>query len=140
MANLTVNSGSQAGRRYQLARSRYVLGRHPDCDIVVDAGSVSRHHAQVLRISDECFIEDLNSRNGTFVNDRMIFGRHRLDEGDRIRVCDILFTYHTSEGVPDEDDSGHAILVDDGQETVSTYSGWVWTMPCIRKRVPEATT
>ena len=121
MAFLTVNSGPQAGRRHALSRPRVVLGRHPDCDIVVDAGAVSRHHAQVLRIGDECFVEDLNSRNGTFVNDRMIFGRQRLEEGDRIRVCDIQLVYHGDEVSPEEDESGHAILVDDTQEsTVST--------------------
>ena len=88
---------------------------------MVDAGAVSRHHAQVLQIGDECFIEDLNSRNGTFVNDRMIFGRQRLEEGDRIRVCDIQFTYHGDDVPPEDDESGHAILVDDTQETtVST--------------------
>lgn len=120
MPYLTVSSGSQAGHRHVLARDRYVLGRHPDCDIVVDAGAVSRHHAQVLRIGEDYHIEDLNSRNGTFVNDRMIFGRQRLESGDRIRVCDILFTYQTHDGPTDLDDSGPAILVDDGHETVST--------------------
>ncbi len=121
MAYLTVNSGSQTGHRHLLNRPRVVLGRHPDCDIVVDAGAVSRHHAQVLQIGDECFIEDLNSRNGTFVNDRMIFGRQRLEEGDRIRVCDIQFAYHGQTTPPEGDESGHAILVDDTQETtVST--------------------
>ncbi len=121
MAYLTVKTGTQAGRRHTLSRPRIVLGRHPDCDIVVDAGAVSRHHAQILQIGEESFIEDLNSRNGTFVNDRMIFGRQRLEEGDQIRVCDIQFLYHGDESSSKDEDSGHAILVDDTQEsTVST--------------------
>ena len=109
-------NGSLAGQRQVLTKGRYILGRHPECDIVVDAGAVSRHHAQLFCVGDEFFVEDMNSRNGTFVNDQMIFGRHRLAEGDRIRVCDIAFLFHNEELSEATEQSSMAVLVDDAQE------------------------
>ncbi|MCA9152794.1 MAG: FHA domain-containing protein, partial [Planctomycetales bacterium] len=115
MAFLTADNGPTIGQRHVLTKNRYVLGRHPECDIVVDAGAVSRHHAQLFRMGPEFFVEDMNSRNGTFVNDQMIFGRHRLKTGDRIRVCDIAFSFQ-GDTEADDPPSGMAVLVDDGQE------------------------
>jgi serine phosphatase RsbU (regulator of sigma subunit)/pSer/pThr/pTyr-binding forkhead associated (FHA) protein len=121
MAFLVAENGLTAGQRHVLNKSRHVLGRHPECDIVVDAGAVSRHHAQLFRMGDEFYVEDLNSRNGTFVNDQMIFGRHRLGEGDRIRVCDIAFTFHDEQSAQGGDSSSMAVLVDDARDSsVST--------------------
>jgi phosphoserine phosphatase RsbU/P len=117
MAFLVAENGSSAGQRHGLTKGRYVLGRHPECDIVVDAGAVSRHHAQLFRVADEFYVEDMNSRNGTFVNDQMIFGRHRLSEGDRIRVCDISFTFHNDQPYGTDEPSSRAILVDDSKES-----------------------
>jgi serine phosphatase RsbU (regulator of sigma subunit) len=71
-----------------------VLGRHPDCDIVLDAAAVSRQHAQILSENGLFLIEDLHSRNGTFVNGQLIQGRHTLASGDRIKICDLSFLFH----------------------------------------------
>ena len=40
------------------------------------------------------FIEDLHSRNGTFVNGRLIEGRQLLQNGDRLKICDLSFTFY----------------------------------------------
>lgn len=94
MAVLQVLKGLNAGQQYPLRGERAVLGRHPDCDIVLDAGAVSRQHAQIVVVDEEFYVEDLKSRNGTFVNGQMIQGRHRLQENDRLKICDLLFTFH----------------------------------------------
>jgi len=49
MAFLTVNNGPNAGKRYELdsQKGAYMLGRHPDCQIIVDVGAVSRYHAKI---------------------------------------------------------------------------------------------
>ena len=73
---------------------RVVLGRHPDCDIVLDAASVSRQHAQIVRDAGQFFIEDLHSRNGTFVNGQLIQGRHSLQDGDRLKICDLSLAFY----------------------------------------------
>jgi len=119
MAFLKAENGSSSGRKYQLDRIRHVIGRRPDCDIVVDDNSVSRTHAQILKSGDDFYVEDMNSRNGTHVNDQMIFGRKKLRSGDRIRVCDLVFAFHdeqASETAADQPATIHAtrkVLLDD---------------------------
>ncbi len=95
MAVLQLLKGKNPGQLFPLDRERSVLGRHPDCDIVLDAGAVSRQHAQILNVNDDYFVEDLDSRNGTFVNGELTHGRHQLEDKDRLKVCDLLFTFHT---------------------------------------------
>ncbi len=97
MAYVTANNGPDAGGRYELSDKPSILGRHPDCEIVVDAGAVSRQHAQICADGTSFYIEDLQSRNGTYVNDQMIEGRRVLTDGDQLRVCDVAFTFHGGE-------------------------------------------
>jgi len=70
------------------------LGRDPSCDIVIDMklyGSVSRRHAEIRPIHSESKLSgwevcDLDSANGTFVNNRRLDGCHQLQHGDRLRL------------------------------------------------------
>lgn len=94
MAFITANNGPDAGKQYDLETSKNVLGRHPDCQITIDVGAVSRQHAQIVSEGNLHYIEDLRSRNGTFLNDKMIDGRQLLRNGDRVRVCDVEFAFH----------------------------------------------
>lgn len=94
MAALKTVRGWNPGQVIALTRPSVILGRHPDCDIVLDLGPVSRQHARVLQVGGEYYIEDLHSRNGTFVNDQRVEGRRRLAENDQIRICDIVFSFH----------------------------------------------
>jgi len=88
-------NGPQAGKRYELKGEKCILGRHPDCDIVIEVGAVSRNHCQAIREGNAYFIEDLASRNGTFLNDEAtkIEGRRQLSLGDEIRVCEVSFKF-----------------------------------------------
>ena len=61
----------------------YVLGRHPDCDLVLNDGSVSRRHAAITREGDRWLIVDLGSRNGTHVNGWRVAEAHVFD-GDEL--------------------------------------------------------
>ncbi|SFH81019.1 SpoIIE family protein phosphatase [Planctomicrobium piriforme] len=93
MAILQVISGAAEGTQFPLMADRTILGRHPNCQVVLQSGVVSRHHAQVLESHGTFYIEDLRSRNGTFVNDRKIEGRTELQDGDELRLCDILLQF-----------------------------------------------
>src|SRR5262245_48824701 len=99
MNYLLANNGPQAGHRYELAGDKWILGRHPDCDIVIEVGAVSRNHCQVLRDGTTYSLEDLGSRNGTFLNDETdkLEGRRPLRAGDIIRVCEVNFTFGNDE-------------------------------------------
>jgi phosphoserine phosphatase RsbU/P len=92
---LQANNGPQAGRRYEIKGDKCVLGRHPDCHVVIEVGAVSRQHCQLVRDGKNFLLEDLHSRNGTFLNDEpgQIEGRRALKPGDRIRVCEVTFTF-----------------------------------------------
>jgi phosphoserine phosphatase RsbU/P len=94
---LVANNGPQAGRKYELKGDKSILGRHPDCHIVVEVGAVSRNHCHVIREGSDYKVEDLGSRNGTFVNDEpeKISGKRTLKLGDVIRVCEVNFTFQT---------------------------------------------
>jgi phosphoserine phosphatase RsbU/P len=115
MAFLTANNGPRAGQRYELNRKESVLGRHPDCDVVIDVGAVSRYHCKVLSNAQSFSVEDLNSRNGTFLDEQVIQGRTPLEHGNLIRVCDVVFTFHDREKNIDSSDesSFRAVIIDD---------------------------
>ena len=68
-----------------------VLGRGSDCDLVVPYKLLSRKHARFLVDGDHLLVEDLNSGNGTFVNDQRVT-KARLKPGDRISFARLSFT------------------------------------------------
>lgn len=79
--------GDSGRRRFKLAAGRAVIGRHPGCDVVIDAPAVSRQHAAVTVVDGRHHVEDLQSRNGTAVNGRPLTVRQPLEHGDEIDVC-----------------------------------------------------
>ncbi len=94
MAILRVISGSTPGQEIPIEGNLAVLGRHPNCHIKLEDGSVSREHARITRQGERFFIEDLNSRNGTFVNGRLVEGCQPLQENDHLKLCDLQFSFH----------------------------------------------
>src|SRR5260370_19024037 len=94
MASLLVLKGNTPGQRIHLSDDTVVLGRNPDCQVPIGGTAVSRNHAQILRIQGKYFIEDLKSRNKTYVNNEEVTSRLQLHENDRIKICDFLCTFH----------------------------------------------
>jgi predicted nucleic acid-binding Zn-ribbon protein len=74
---------------YPLGR-RTRIGRAPGCELQIDAQSVSRHHAMLLKGTSEIIIEDLNSTNGVLVNARKVT-RQVLNDGDLITIGETHF-------------------------------------------------
>jgi len=123
MAFLLVNNGPEKGRQYDLVDGEYILGRHRDCHIVIDVGAVSRQHCKIRVSGSTCLVQDLKSRNGTFLNERVIEGEHRLQDSDQVRVCDIVFrfcTQQSEDSSSQEDSTPSAVVVDDdsGSSTI----------------------
>jgi adenylate cyclase len=71
MFNLIYTEGGEP-RRFTLETGETVVGRQPACDLVIDDPSVSRHHAKLTVSRGQCKLEDLNSRNGTFVDGELV--------------------------------------------------------------------
>jgi len=87
VAVLLFQSGTRHREQVPLGPGRLLIGRHPDCDIVLEAASVSRQHAALGVTPEGVTIEDLRSRNGTAVNDVRLVGPRRLEHGDVISIC-----------------------------------------------------
>jgi chromosome segregation ATPase len=68
------------------------IGRAAGCELQIEAGSVSRHHALILVGAREALIEDLNSTNGVLVNGRKV-SRQQLADGDAVTIGEIQFRY-----------------------------------------------
>ena len=95
MFYLLALSGPQSGKRYEIKGEKCILGRHPDCHIVIEVTAVSRNHCQIVREGNSCYLEDLGSRNGTFLNSETskIETRRLLKPGDEVRVCEVTFRF-----------------------------------------------
>src|SRR5262245_48519283 len=74
-------------RELWIGSSAFVVGRGAEADLQLDDESVSRRHA-LFRVGENelASVDDLGSRNGTFVNDRRIAGRVQLAAGDVIAL------------------------------------------------------
>ena len=88
-----------ASETHILKAQEVILGREDKCGIVVPNHAVSRQHSKIIIKNGEFFIEDLNSRNGTFVNNRAITVPHQLKHDDRIKICDFQFLYQDEKAV-----------------------------------------
>src|SRR5690606_4013881 len=97
MAILQIVNPAGGSEQVELPSDRNVMGRHPECEVVLESASVSRQHAMIIKQDGQFFIEDLHSRNGTFVNGQLIAGRKLLQDGDRLKICDLTFTFYSNQ-------------------------------------------
>ena len=86
-------SGTNLGRRYVLGSKQMIIGRADNADIIINEKSISRQHARCSLNGPNLEIVDLNSSNGTFVNDVKIKTKHILVDGDIVRIGKILLKY-----------------------------------------------
>jgi DNA-binding winged helix-turn-helix (wHTH) protein len=69
-----------------LDAGEHVLGRDPDVEIYLDSPGVSRRHARITIAANRATIEDLGSKNGTFVGEQQVHASRLLSDGDIIAV------------------------------------------------------
>lgn len=93
MPALKVKKGEGLAASFSLLDDVTVLGRSVDCDIVLQHMSVSRQHAKVSSTDNVYSIEDLQSRNGVFVNGNPLDEPRLLANGDVIQICGYLFSF-----------------------------------------------
>lgn len=94
MAFLRANNGPNIGREFELIQRETLVGRHPSCEVVVQDSAISRRHAKIdVDENGDYYISDLQSRNGTQVNGQSIKTTHKLMHGDRIQICDTVFSF-----------------------------------------------
>lgn len=101
MAKLTLKFAERELQQCAVGAHAVSIGRLPDNLIVIDNPAVSGRHARVLREGRHYVIEDLNSTNGTFVNEKPI-ARHTLLEGDVALIGrhSVVFSFEGGEQAP----------------------------------------
>ena len=80
--------------RARLGEGEHVMGRDPDLELFLDSPGISRRHALIRIAGDEATVEDLGSKNGTFVGDRRLDSLTPLVDGDVIRVGSVQLTFN----------------------------------------------
>ncbi|HEY4235224.1 MAG TPA: SpoIIE family protein phosphatase [Lacipirellulaceae bacterium] len=94
MAFLELVKNGAPATRFAIDGERAVIGRSNDCEVPLDVAAVSRRHAAVLRAEGRYFIEDLESRNGTYLNEQRIVDRTPLRDGDELLICGQTIRFH----------------------------------------------
>jgi len=92
MAEIFAFREDKLGFRYQLGQ-RTVLGRAPDCDLILFDRSASRQHAEIFQVDEKYYIADLGSTNGTLVNDQPVTLQVHLEPYDTIKIGPELFIF-----------------------------------------------
>ncbi|GAA2240002.1 FHA domain-containing protein [Rarobacter faecitabidus] len=83
---LTVTAGPLEGTTLPLGNVSVVIGRAPDCTLVVDDDYASSRHARIFPDEGRWFVEDLGSTNGTFLNGNPVHDRIELPIGASLQV------------------------------------------------------
>ena len=83
---LIAQSGPLRGQRWILSKTRLVIGRDSECDIVVADNTVSRQHAVITKQDGDWLLED-SSKNGTYVNEKSVDKIKILNDGDFISIA-----------------------------------------------------
>jgi hypothetical protein len=84
------------GSRVQIALDPVTIGRHPDCDVVLNDQEVSRQHAEVRREDEGLVLVDLGSLNGTKVNGAGVKAPRELQDGDTITILTFNIRFEAS--------------------------------------------
>ena len=122
---LMVSEGELLGHRWTLTNDEMLIGRGTDADIVLPERQVSRYHLKIHYRDSRYFLEDLDSKNGTFLNGQPVKGTVPLMDGDEIQIAlcvRMLFvgsdaTVPLSFDLPKADGTG--MLLEENKRTVS---------------------
>ena len=92
MAKLVIKFNDTVIDQIVLKQGDVNIGRRPGSDILLDNMAISGNHASIFTIGEDSFIQDLNSTNGTFVNNKRI-AKHHLENGDVVSIGNHTLTY-----------------------------------------------
>ena len=99
---LTASGPRLVSRRgeWLLSEGSSLVGRDRDCAVRIESATLSRRHARIVVTTGETTLEDLGSKNGTFVNGQRVTHAVVLEDNDRIRLGSVTVTYRVLENLP----------------------------------------
>jgi DNA-binding winged helix-turn-helix (wHTH) protein len=80
-------------RQIALSEGENIVGRAPDAGVWIEAPGVSRHHARIVLGESGAVLEDLGSKNGTYVQGHRVTAPRPLADGDQIRLGSVVMTF-----------------------------------------------
>jgi pSer/pThr/pTyr-binding forkhead associated (FHA) protein len=113
MARLIVRFEDRVVKEYVIGTSA-TIGRLPDNTVLLDNAAVSGHHARIFFDGERFVLEDLKSKNGTFVNDKVVLTRRTLTDGDIVLVGKHRLLFQ------------EPVLVDDAEAVLETLGDTVY--------------
>lgn len=98
--SLEVLNGSAEGKKLYLTDelNEFAIGRDPDCEFPINEYVISRRHSQIIKRWGGIAIRDLESKNGTFVNNRRVVEEY-LHDGDRVALGTIVFLFRNPQEI-----------------------------------------
>ena len=113
MAKLVMKFKGQIIDHIELTQGDMKIGRRASCDIFLDNLAISGEHANLFTIGEDSFVQDLNSTNGTYVNNKKIT-KHHLQSGDEITIGKHTFVYFADDEVqpPKTEDFAKTVIID----------------------------
>src|SRR4029434_952096 len=97
MPEIEVQTNEGFLRRVLVKGPRLVIGRSEESDVFLPDTLLSRRHAEIEQRMDGCYLIDLGSTNGTFLNRARVVGEQRLRHGDIIAVGDSKLVFSENE-------------------------------------------
>ena len=122
---LQIISGPLTGQLFTLERDVTIIGRNPECDVVLQPKSVSRRHAAIVRKSDGFLIRDMGSTRGTYVNGQKISTPVMLHDGNTVQIGELLLTF-----------SSRMVQIQEGDEEQSTVYAAIDMVNSSSKNLP----
>jgi pSer/pThr/pTyr-binding forkhead associated (FHA) protein len=102
---ITIMSGAEDGRVFELEDTSITIGRHPEDTVYLSHDNrVSRHHARITQEGDKYYIEDVGvkgegSANGTYIADNRIDTKTAISSGEIILLGSVLIKFVTKERI-----------------------------------------
>ena len=87
-------------REWSLSEGPNLVGREHDCAVNIDSPGVSRRHARIVVTGGEATIEDLGSKNGTYVNGQLVKDVTTLDDGSQVQIGSVTMVYRRMTALP----------------------------------------
>lgn len=113
MSKIRITNGPYRGREKTLGEKPMTIGRDAEASIQILDRSASRFHAEVFPVGGMYFVRDLDSKNGTFVNDEQIEDEELLREGDVIKIGSTELVYEAGSALQDDESSSRISYRDD---------------------------